>query len=62
MKRIFITEKQKEKLMENIINDSSFIFDDEESLLSPYVIPHKLEKKLFLIKKSMFFATADIVM
>ena len=52
MKRIFITEKQKEKLMENIINDSSFIFDDEESLLSPYVIPHKLEKKLFLNRKN----------
>lgn len=51
MKRIFITEKQKEKLMESISTDSSFIFNDEESLLSPYVIPHKLEKKLFLNRK-----------
>ena len=55
MKRIFITEKQKKQLIENINIDSSFIFNDEDSLLSPDIIPRKLEKKLFFDRKNNLF-------
>ena len=50
MKRIFITEEQEKKLMENIKINDEYIFNEDVSVLS-CVLPLKQEKKLFYKRK-----------